>query len=191
MQDFDFKWFCRRVHPIPENYSSYDENGWPEPRGDTPQPIRPPGEAVPINTPPGCFGHGPGPLKTSAGKLHFNTSSFISYAQAYEFALIVSSTKDSRRAMVTLEVDVGSIPAPIVQAACLNEERDCFPMAGGVMINPTSRLALVGSCVDECVGELSYLWTVLPSAPDHRLEYVSCILTRFAQFCPLTLSIKE
>ena len=142
---------------------------------------------MPINTPPGCFGHGPGPLKTSAGKLHFNTSSFISYAQAYEFALIVSSTKDGRRAMVTLEVDVGSIPAPIVQAACLNEERDCFPMAGGVMVNPTSRLALVGSCVDECVGDLSYLWTVLPSAPDHRLDYVSCVMNRASRFCPLSM----
>ena len=74
--------------------------------------------------------------------------------------------------MITLEIDVGSIPAPIVQAECLNGERDCFPMAGGVMINPTSRLALVGSCVDECVGDLSYFWTVLPTEPDHRLEYV-------------------
>ena len=158
------------MHPNPENYSAYDEDGWPEFTG-TAQPIRAPGEAVPINTPPGCFGQGPGPLKTSAGSLKFNTSSFISYAQAYEFSLIV--TKDSRKAMITLEIDVGSIPAPIVQAECLNGERDCFPMVGGVMINPTSRLALVGSCVDECGGDLSYFWTVLPSTPDHRIDYVS------------------
>ena len=154
-----------------ENYSAYDEQGWPE-LSESRQRIRAPGKAVPINTPAGCFGKGPGALKTSAGFLNFNTSSFISYAQSYEFTLIVE--KDVRRAMVTLEIDVGSIPAPIVEAECLNADRDCFPMAGGVMVNPTSRLAVRGKCLDECEGgDLSYFWTVLPAKPvDHRLSYV-------------------
>jgi hypothetical protein len=52
-------------------------------------------------------------LKTKAGSLSLNTSSFVTYAQAYELTLIVK--KDTRKAMITLEIDVGSIPAPIIK----------------------------------------------------------------------------
>jgi hypothetical protein len=41
--------------------------------------------------------------------------------------------------MAKLEVDVGSIPAPIVAVECLDTELSCTPIPGGVMVNPTAR----------------------------------------------------
>ena len=116
---------------------------------------------------------GPGPLKTTAGKITLNTSSLITYAQSYEFTLILS--KDDRTAMVTLEVNVGSAPAPIVSVECLNAADSCFPVAGGIMVNPTKRLAVIGNCEEECEGDLSYHWSLVPpEEEDPKPNYVSC-----------------
>ncbi len=126
---------------------------------------------MPLNPPPGCFGDGPGHLSRTQGFIKLNTSSFVTYAQEYEFTLILK--KDTRKAMVTLKIDVGSIPAPIVSVECLDKEKACFPVAGGMMINPTSRLAVIGACKHECEGgDLSYFWTVLPGTLNERLNYV-------------------
>lgn len=101
----------------------------------------------------GCFGKGAGPLKTRQGTLTVNTASFITYGQVYEFLLILS--KGNRRAKAKIEVEMLSIPAPIVAIECVSL---CFPTFGGVFVNPSSRLALRGTCLEECDGDELYTW---------------------------------
>ena len=62
--------------------------------------------------PLGCFGQGAGPLRTSTGRLNLNTASFITYAQTYEILMVLA--KDDRRAKVKIQVEMLSVPAPIV-----------------------------------------------------------------------------
>ena len=81
-----YQWFCRVVtEGREENYTTWDSDGFPLWR-DVPyaQQIPPPSDPVLINTPPGCFGRGAGPLKKKAGTLRFNSSSFIAYANVFE-----------------------------------------------------------------------------------------------------------
>ena len=55
--------------------------------------------------------------------------------------------------------ELGSVPAPIVEIKCTSQEL-CFPKFGGVFVNPTSRLALKGTCLEECKGTEVYHWDV-------------------------------
>ena len=116
-----------------------------------------PSDAILINPPAGCFGNGPQPLKTTVGILGINTASFITYSRIYEILLILS--KDTRRAMVKIEIDLGAVPAPIAEIKCINSDL-CFPKFGGVFVNPTSRLALKGNCLAECLGDEKYQWDI-------------------------------
>ena len=51
-----------------------------------------------------------------------------------------------------------AVPAPIVSIECASL---CFPTFGGVYVNPTSRVALRGTCLEECEdGGESYEWTI-------------------------------
>ncbi len=138
-KDFDYQWFCR-VSSREENYTSWDVQGFPVWSAAEAQAI--PTEeqtASPINPPGGCFGHGrPGPLKGKSGLLSVNTNRFVTYAQSYEFLVIVSK-EDGRRAMATLEVDVGKIPAPVVEISCKGKDA-CKPFPGSLLVNPTKRL---------------------------------------------------
>ena len=147
------------MEPNPENFTEYDpETDWPVFNEDQALNIPGPQRAKPIKPDPGCFGEGPGPLKTNVGKIMLNTSSFETYAQVYEIVLILS--KDERRAVTKLEIDVSSAPALMVNIECINEEDMCFPSYKGLFVNPTNRLGLMGNCLDECEGELTYLWSV-------------------------------
>ena len=71
-----------------------------------------------------------------------------------------------------------ALPAPLISSVCLNEELSCFPVAGGVMINPTNRLALLGSCDKECEGDLTYEWYVLGETDDVELKTVRLFLVK-------------
>jgi hypothetical protein len=64
--------------------------------------------------------------------------------------------------MATLQVNVVSTPVPVASVQCLKQSLSCPPFAGGVIVNPTTRLALQGACTDKCSGALSYVWTISP-----------------------------
>ena len=124
------------------------------------QRIRRPGDAVLINAPPGCFGNGPGPLKTRAKTLALNTASLITYGRLYEILLVLSKTdKDgrTRKNIAAVELELGALPAPIAEIKCTSQEL-CFPKFGGVFVNPTSRLAIRGNCLEQCKGTEIYHW---------------------------------
>ena len=126
------------------------------------QRIRKPGDAVLINAPPGCFGFGPGLLKTKAKTLALNTASLITYGRIYEILLVLKKIdKDGkeRANQAFVELELGSVPAPIVEIKCISQEL-CFPKFGGVFVNPTSRLALKGACLEQCKGTEVYHWDV-------------------------------
>ena len=130
-----------------------------------------------INAPGGCFGSGPGPLKTKAKTLALNTASLITYGRIYEILLVLSKTdKDgkTRSNQAFVELELGSVPAPIVEIKCTSQEL-CFPKFGGVFVNPTSRLALKGTCLAECKGTEKYHWEVYQDTLDLNLDPPVCI----------------
>ena len=171
---YNFTWWCRRIDGPdgPEKFSAYelidsDNDDVPEEFpvfiANEQQRIPQPRDPVIINPPKGCFGNGPGPMKVKGPRLSLNTSSFVTYAQLYEISLIVM--KDVRVAQVKIELDVGVIPAPIIEIQCASEGL-CFPTFGGIFVNPTSRLAMRSACTEECEGgELSFNWNVIYCNP--------------------------
>ena len=164
--DWNVTWWCRRVDSDPpEEFPAYyeldtDNDGITEkfPVHNTidEQRIPRPRDPIIINPPEGCFGYGPGPMKVTGTRLTLNTSSLVTYAQVYEVSIVLS--KDVRQAQVGILIDVGVIPAPIVEIDCASAGL-CFPATGAIFINPTSRLALLSSCVAECeTGDITYNW---------------------------------
>jgi hypothetical protein len=85
-----YQWFCRVISPTEEKYNEFDEDGYPRYNDARAQGIPQPNDPVQINTPPGCFGKGAGPLKKKSGSLRFSTTSFITFAQVYEITLVLS-----------------------------------------------------------------------------------------------------
>ena len=74
--------------------------------------------------------------KVTGSRLTLNTSSFVTYAQVYELSLIVS--KDTRKGMVKMDIDLGVLPVPLLEIDCAAPGL-CFPTFGGIFVNPTSR----------------------------------------------------
>ena len=72
----------------------------------------------------------------TGSRLTLNTSSFVTYAQVYELSLIVS--KDTRKGMVKMDIDLGVLPVPLLEIDCAAPGL-CFPTFGGIFVNPTSR----------------------------------------------------
>ena len=77
----------------------------------------------------------------TGSRLTLNTSSFVTYAQVYELSLIVS--KDSRKGMVKMDIDLGVLPVPLLDIDCAAPGL-CFPTFGGIFVNPTSRYFFKG-----------------------------------------------
>lgn len=154
-KQFNYTWFCRVVSPDFEEWKEIDKDNFPVYQAEFARGIPRPSDALLINPPPGCFGNGPQPIKSKAGILGVNTASLVTYSRIYEILLILS--KDTRRAMAKIELDLGAVPAPIAEIKCVNSEL-CFPTFGGVFVNPTSRLALKGACLAECIGDEAYRW---------------------------------
>ena len=76
--------------------------------------------------------------------------------------------------MAKIELALGEVPAPIAEIKCVNDEL-CFPTFGGVFVNPTSRLALKGNCLAECVGDdfkISYFWDIYREEEPEKLNTV-------------------
>ena len=178
-KNFNFTWFCRRVQPANESYSlvkdvdvNLDGNLVSLPMFDSmsAQKIPKPRNPIIMSPPSGCYGYGAGPLRWSSPQLTVNTSCFTTYAQIYEVAMVVQ--KDFRWAMSTILIDVGVIPAPVADIKCASDGL-CFPNPSGVMINPTSRLALTSLCKEQCDGgTLYYTWSL--NTPGLRLNTVNC-----------------
>ena len=176
---FDYQWWCRRIDSDPPEVfkyryidTDYDGVGEPFPIYIAKEVQRIPQARDPIiiDPPGGCFGFGPGPVRVSGSRLNLNTSSLVTYAQIYEISLVLS--KDTRVSQVKIEVDVGIIPAPIVDIECAAEGL-CFPTFGGIFVNPTSRLALRGGCEEMCeFGDIYYNWNMI--VPPGPLETISC-----------------
>lgn len=80
-QGFNYTWWCRVIAPQEEQYDNVDAEGYPIYDHDLARMMRPPGDAEFINPPDGCFGDGSVALKSHAGTLNMNTSSFITYAR--------------------------------------------------------------------------------------------------------------
>lgn len=170
MQGLNFTWYCRVVAPEEEQYQFLDENGFPDELKYPGKKIPLPSEANYVSPNPGCFGTGPVRFATRAGKVSINTKSFETYARVYEVMVVIS--KDDRKAKAKIELEVGEIPAPVSAISCISQSL-CFPVFGGVFVNPTSRLAFLGKCTEFCDGdELQYEWTIKTNDPNHPLETV-------------------
>jgi hypothetical protein len=49
------------------------------------------------------------------------------------------------------------VAVPIVEIECASQ---CYPSFAGVFVNPTSRLALRGTCTEKCDGNEKYEWLI-------------------------------
>ncbi len=155
--------------PEEEIYEYLDDYGNPDKDHYSGQRIPNHNDPELINPRPGCFGSGPGKLATKIGRLSINTKSLITYARVYEFMLVLE--KGDRRSKVVIHLDVGEIPAPIMEITCLSEEL-CFPGFDGVYVNPTSRLAIVGNCMEQCANDIKYSWEFNPPSPEMSINTV-------------------
>ena len=150
-------WFCRVVSPKLEEWPDVDKHGFPIYDVTKAKSIPKASDAVLINPPGGCFGSGPTALRLKSAVFSMNTASLVTYSRVYEILLILS--KDTRKSMSKIELELGAVPAPIAEIKCIVDEV-CFPTFGGVFVNPTSRLALKGKCEAECIGDETYTWDI-------------------------------
>ena len=157
VQEFDYTWYCRVVSPHPEEYKHVDKEGFPFDDMYDGQSIPPSKKDKGIGG-LGCFGKGPGQLSSKEGFITINTMSFVNFGKVYEITLVLK--KDTRRSKVILELELGQIPEPIMEVKCLSDEL-CFPGPNGVFVNPTSRLAIVGECIDKCGDMMKFEWTLV------------------------------
>ena len=68
----------------------------------------------------------------SGTRLTLNTSSLVTYAQVYEVSIVLS--KDIRQSQVGIMIDVGVIPAPVVEIDCASAGL-CFPAIGAIYLH--------------------------------------------------------
>jgi hypothetical protein len=66
-------------------------------------------------------------------------------------------SSDTRKAKAKIEIQLLKVPVPIVEIQCASK---CYPSFEGVYVNPTSRLALRGTCTHECDGTETYEWLI-------------------------------
>jgi len=193
--NFNYTWWCRRLDgpegPEQFNYELIDSDNdkvaeeFPIFKSSELQRIPGARDPIIINPPKGCFGNGPGPMKVSGARLSLNTSSFVTYAQLYEISLVVM--KDSRVSQVKIMVDIGVIPAPIIEIECATEGL-CFPTFGGIFINPTSRLAMRSACIESCEGgEITFNWNLIHCNPLNKIQPPWCPMQLRTLSCNLDL----
>lgn len=156
---FNFTWYCRVVAPDLEEYKHLDHEDFPIESEYNGMRIPNPAEREPNLIAPraGCFGTGPGKIASRSGKLKLNTKSFETYSQIYEVMVVIS--KGDRRAKAKVEIEIGSIPSPVMSIKCKSKSL-CFPGYGGVFVNPTTRLAITAECIGLCEGDLTYEWNL-------------------------------
>ncbi|KAG7163310.1 Polycystic kidney disease and receptor for egg jelly-related protein-like [Homarus americanus] len=141
--DFNITWWCRQLKPTQETFNIVDDNDL---------------KVYNIHPVPA-----PGTLEYSDGTLNLQTSSFIREQGTYEITALVS--KDTRKQYTTVQVEVMQHPPPQLNVKCV-EEKLCLPYNGGLLVNPSSRLALMGNCVDMCEGEMKLEWTIMNMTGD-------------------------
>ncbi|KAK8732744.1 hypothetical protein OTU49_006901, partial [Cherax quadricarinatus] len=154
-QNFTVTWWCRQISPIMESYQVNSTTGMtlvynlqtvPAPR------------AAQNLTKRGCFGMGAGTLKYSYGDMNLNTSSFYLHDATYE--IMVWVVKDTRAANASVQVGVTLQIPPSIVIQCVDVSI-CYPYNGGILVNPSSRMALVGTCVSQCGKTLALQWTYM------------------------------
>ena len=174
-KNFNFTWYCRVTSPQLEEYE-LDGEDYPtltvENIGQIPNPTGK--EPMYISPFPGCFGRGPGKIAFGRGIMQINTKSFETFSQVYEIMVVIS--KGERRGRAKIEIEVKSVPSPIIAIKCKSESL-CFPTYNGVYINPTTRLALTAECMNFCDGDLQYEWTLSSFSDMHNISTVRNIET--------------
>ncbi|XP_069953284.1 polycystin-1-like protein 2 isoform X2 [Cherax quadricarinatus] len=151
-KNFTVKWWCRQIAPTMETYQMNSTTGMtavynlqsvPAPR------------AAQNLTKGGCFGVGAGSLQYNYGNMNLNTSSFYLHDATYEFMVWV--TKDTRAANASVQVGVTLQIPPSIIIQCVDVSI-CYPYNGGILVNPSSRMALIGTCVSQCGKNLALQW---------------------------------
>ncbi|KAK4314860.1 hypothetical protein Pmani_013883 [Petrolisthes manimaculis] len=148
---FNFTWWCRQIAPAYETFSIDGSGALVETNKQSiPSPLFAIGND-------GCFGNGPGPIDFSLGILELNTASFLLSTATYE--MVVKIVKWDREAFAGVTLKITQDPPPIVTIKCANEFM-CRPHPKGLLIDPTLRLALVGSCTEDCTANMELQWSI-------------------------------
>ncbi|XP_071515467.1 polycystin family receptor for egg jelly-like [Panulirus ornatus] len=150
---FNVTWWCRQVEPQSENYETDNSsrilvyNKHPVSASQSSE----------IMNGGGCFGKSPGTLEIYGGYLELDTSSFVEPNAVYEIKVRIS--KDTRESYAGVEVTITQHPPPNIQIKCIDEKL-CWPYKGGLLINPSFRLALLGSCISDCSSNMNFSWSI-------------------------------
>ncbi|KAK4290629.1 hypothetical protein Pmani_036484 [Petrolisthes manimaculis] len=159
--DFTYTWFCRRLDTDREHLTN--NMGRFEPYNT--QSIPPP-DTSSEGTGEGCFGNGPGSLEHSEGRLLLNTASLNKADTSYE--IIVMLERDTRFAMAKVIVEVLSVTPPSISIVCADPKL-CQPTFSGLLVNPSSRVALESICTKYCQEQMLYSWTIT-SVTDNPIQ---------------------
>ncbi|XP_045614675.2 polycystin-1-like [Procambarus clarkii] len=162
-KNFTVTWWCRQVSPVLETFAVTSSG---KIAVFNLQLIPAPKTAENL-TEGGCFGKGPGTIQYSGGSMTLVTSSFVKASATYE--VYVRITKDTREANTSIQVEVTRFPPPSVQVKCVDEKL-CMPFNGGLLVNPSSRLALVGACIADCDANMKQEWTIMDMAGNSVVE---------------------
>ena len=114
-----------------------------------------------------------GMLNISGGRLELNTLQFRTNNVTYEISVQMrkADPADPRKATGITLVEVVAGSAPIVSVMCQVADM-CRVTEAGSIINPSSRVALVGQCQELCDGRLSWTWRVfyVRNATEYRIQ---------------------
>ncbi|CAG0896667.1 unnamed protein product [Darwinula stevensoni] len=107
----------------------------------------------------GCFGNGPGVLDVRGSSLKIPCSVFSSPGV---YNMMVEVRKTGRKANAYVDVEISALNSiPNVLIACKTASLCQPPRPEGIYVNPTTRLAIKGSCNSGCEGNdsnLVYSW---------------------------------
>ncbi|XP_066983276.1 polycystin-1-like protein 2 [Macrobrachium rosenbergii] len=171
LKDFDFKWYCHRISPTTEILPRDNTEGaWPT-DGEVSKPLTSveeittyvfnsttnTTEAIEEPDNGGCFGKGPGRILVEGGTLELNTVQLRKAIATYRIVVVMA--KDTRKAEGSIDVELVPGSPPMVDVKC-QIAKMCRFTSDGMFINPSSRLALMGSCNEDCYGSLGYSWSI-------------------------------
>ncbi|XP_063604126.1 uncharacterized protein LOC134779789 [Penaeus indicus] len=197
---FIFEWYCYRIAPDNETIPR-DKRNFPI-TDQISNPIMSPDDiyeyyfdnatntSVPVEKTDfgGCFGEGPGRINITGGLLELNTMQLRATNCTYRFCAVMYKEfpavrnegqwdREPRKAEGCMNVGVVPGSPPLVEIKC-QVPKMCRVTDRGTIINPNSRVALMGSCADLCWGNLLFSFKIyavrggVPERIENDVDYM-------------------
>ncbi|KAG7177992.1 putative REJ domain-containing protein 3, partial [Homarus americanus] len=97
--------------------------------------------------------------------------SLVEVEVTYEVMVMVE--KDTRYALAKVLVEVMSVAQPVIDIMCADAKL-CHPVFSGLLINPSSRVALESMCTSSCHDHMTYTWSITTASGQPVVEERTC-----------------